>query len=129
MQPQRTDNSLRMLLDHILENAFPGQSGASRLQQVGLFTLIYVMQGDAEPVTARRLSQVTGQSEGNVSSQLKKLIALDLVERVEIANRQGRGRAFKLIVNDTPKTKQLIKAIKKPAAKTTGKRTRRKRKT
>src|SRR5262245_40605397 len=115
MQPARS-SSLRMLLDRILENAFPGESGASRLQQVGLFTLIYVLQDD-EIVTARRLSQLTGQSEGDVSNQLKKLIALDLIDRTQTVNRQGRGPAFKLTVKDTPQAKRLTKVIGKPASR------------
>jgi len=57
MQPSRTIKALRMRIERILEKAFAKQSGAARLQQVGLFTLIYVLQSDREVVTARRLSQ------------------------------------------------------------------------
>ncbi|MFL5084265.1 MAG: hypothetical protein ACJ8FP_05565 [Xanthobacteraceae bacterium] len=46
MQAKRTLSSLRMRLERILENAFPKESGAARLQQVWLFTLIYLMQAD-----------------------------------------------------------------------------------
>src|SRR5262249_40815642 len=60
MQEKRTFNTLRMRLERILEKAFPKESGAARLQQVGLFTLIYLMQTDKEDVTARRLSLMTG---------------------------------------------------------------------
>jgi len=49
-----------MLIERILENAFPDETGAARLQQLGLFTLIYLLQGKEEPVTARQLSQLTG---------------------------------------------------------------------
>src|SRR5262245_21114753 len=99
MQPESTNSQLLMLLERILDNAFPGESGASRLQQIGLFTLIYLLQDNEEPVTARRLSRLTGQPEGDVGSQLKKLIALDLVERTAILQQQGRGRAYKLTVD------------------------------
>jgi DNA-binding MarR family transcriptional regulator len=115
MQAKRSLDALRMMLERILEKAFPRQSGAARLQQVGLFTLIYLMQADKEDVTARRLSHLTGQSEGDVSTQVKKLVALDLIERTQITNKQGRGRAFKLTVKDNATAKRLTKAIDKAA--------------
>ena len=116
MQPHRSLQSLRMLLERILERTFPKESGAARLQQVGLFTLIYVMQGDKEAVTAKRLSQLTGQPDGDVGNQVKKLIELELVERTQILNKQGRGRAYKLTIKPNEQTKRLTKAIDKAAA-------------
>ena len=105
-----------MLLERILEATFPHESGAARVQQVGLFTLIYVLQGDRKPVTARRLAEMTGQPEGDIGRQLQKLIALDLLERKQIRNRQGRGRAFHLVVKQNGKTRRLTKAIDKAAS-------------
>jgi len=107
-----------MLIERILENAFPDETGAARLQQLGLFTLIYLLQGKEEPVTARQLSQLTGQLEGSISAQVKKLVALDLVERTPILQKQGRGRAFQLTVKDTPQAKRVTKAIDTAAGKT-----------
>ena len=117
MQAKRSLDSLRMMLERILEKAFPRQTGAARLQQVGLFTLIYLMQADKEDVTARRLSRLTGQSEGDVSTQVKKLVALNLIVRTQIPNKQGRGRAFKLLVKDNAQAKRLTQAIDKAASK------------
>ena len=105
-----------MLLERILENAFPRESGAARLQQVGLFTLIYLLQGDDKAVTARRLAEMTGQAETNVGTQLKKLMDLDLVERTAILNKHGRGRAYHLAVKQNGKTRRLTKAIDKAAS-------------
>ena len=105
-----------MLLERILEATFPHESGAARVQQVGLFTLIYVLQGDREPVTAKRLAEMTGQPAGDIGEQLQKLIALDLLERKQIRNRQGRGRAFHLVVKQNGKTRRLTKAIDKAAS-------------
>jgi predicted transcriptional regulator len=109
-----------MRIERILETTFPNQSGAARLQQVGLFTLIYVLQSEKKVVTARRLSQLTGQSEGDVSSQVKKLMRLDLLERTQIPNKQGRGRAFKLTVKDNEQTRHLTRAIDKAAGRKRG---------
>ena len=102
---------IRMLVERILAEVLPGDTGAARLQQIGLFTLVYMLQGDKEPVTAARLASMTGQPAGDLSVQLKKLIDLDLIERTKIRNKQGRGRAFALSIKHTPKTKRLLAAI------------------
>ena len=117
MQPDSSLRRLLMLLEHILAEVFPDETGAARLQQVGLFTLIYLLQSDKEPVTAARLSAMTGQSDTQIGNQLKKLIAIDLVERTKILNRQGRGYAFQLSVKDNTRTRRLTKAIDKGGSK------------
>src|ERR1043166_499863 len=71
---------IRMLVERILAEVLPGDTGAARLQQIGLFTLVYMLQGDKEPVTAARLASMTGQPAGDLSVQLKKLIDLDLID-------------------------------------------------
>ena len=106
-----------MHLERILAKVFPRESGAARLQQVGLFTLIYVLQADKQVVTARLLSRMTGQSEGDVSLQVKKLMKLELLDRIPILNKQGRGRAYKLTIKPNEQTTRLTKAIDKAAAR------------
>jgi predicted transcriptional regulator len=116
MQPPRSLKSLRMHIERILEKVFPRESGAARLQQIGLFSLIYVLQGDKDDVTARRLSRLTGQPEGDVGNQVKRLIDLGLLDRTQILNKQGRGRAYKLTIKRNAQTKRLTKVIDKAAA-------------
>src|SRR4051794_20124077 len=102
---------LWMLVERIVDEIFPKETGASRLQQVGLFTLIYLMQRDP-PVTAARVAEVTRQSQSQIHRQLKKLIDLKLIKRTTIVNRQGRGHALKLAINYTAKAKRLLNTIK-----------------
>ena len=106
-----------MLVERILAEVLPDETGAARLQQVGLFTLIYMLEGDEEPVTATRIARMTGQSVGEIGLQLKKLEQVELVERKRILNKQGRGRAFALSIKHTPKTKRLLAAIDKATKK------------
>jgi predicted transcriptional regulator len=108
---------LRMLVERILANVLPNETGAARLQQVGLFTLIYMMQGDDEPVTASRLARMTGQADTHISNQLKKLVKVDLVERTKILNKQGRGHAYAISVKYNAKAKRLVEAIEKAGRK------------
>lgn len=116
MQDDHSRQIIRMLVERILERIFPDETGAARLQQVGLFTLIYMLQGDKEPVTATRLVQMTGQTEGQVGKQLKKLIEVKLIERTKILNKQGRGYAWQLSIKHNAKTKRLADAIAKGGA-------------
>ena len=111
MQPDPSQQLIRMLVERILAAVFPKETGAARLQQVGLFTLIYMLQGDKEPVTASRLARMTGQSVGEVGVQIKKLIKVELVERSKILNRQGRGYAYALSVKHNRKSKRLLQAL------------------
>ena len=117
MQPETTRKEIRVRIERILKKVLPNESGAARLQQVGLFTLIYMLQGDDEPVTARRLAMMTGQAEGHVGNQLKKLFDVQVIERTQILNKQGRGLAWHLSIADNPKSRRLAKAIEKSGAK------------
>jgi DNA-binding transcriptional regulator GbsR (MarR family) len=103
---------LWMFVAQIVDEIFPNETGASRLQQVGLFTLIYLMQREP-PVTAARVAEVTRQSPSQIQRQLKKLLHLKLIKRTQIKNKQGRGHAFELTINYSPKAKRLIAAIGK----------------
>jgi predicted transcriptional regulator len=87
------------------------------LQQVGLFTLIYMLQGDDEPVTATRLTRITGQAEARIANQLKKLMKVELVERTKILNKQGRGHAYAISAKYNAKAKRLVEAIEKAGKK------------
>lgn len=116
MQPNFSRDELRMFAERILKK-FPGESGAARLQQAGLFLLIYVMQSENEPVTVARLKELTGQGSGGLHKQLDKLIEVELIEKTQILNKQGRGRAFLLTIKDSAKAKRLTKALEPPRAK------------
>ena len=100
-----------------MEKMLPKESGAARLQQIGLFTMIYMLQGDKEPVTVSRLTRLTGQGDAQIIKLLRKLTDAELVERTQILNKQGRGRAFALSIKHTPKTKRLLAAIDKATKK------------
>jgi hypothetical protein len=102
---------LRMLVERILAEVFPDETGAARLQQVGLFTLIMMLEGDDKPVTEGRLAEITGQARAAVNRQLHKLITVGLVERTAILGPHGRGRAWHLSIRHTPETARLAEAL------------------
>src|SRR5437588_8714265 len=113
MQAELSRQRLRMFIERIVNKVFANETGALRMQQIGLFTLIYVLQGDEEPVTASRIATMMGQTNGQVHRQLQKLLDRKLINREQIRNKQGRGHAYKLTINDTPETRKLARAIAK----------------
>jgi predicted transcriptional regulator len=100
-----------MLVEPILSEVFPNETGAARLQQIGLFTLIFMFQGEAEPVTEARLAALSGHSQSHINRQLKKLLAIGVIERTAALGPHGRGRAWHLSVKHTPQTQALAKAL------------------
>jgi predicted transcriptional regulator len=106
-----------MLTERIMDEISPGESGAARLQQAGLFLLIYVLQGDKEPVTVSRIERITRQSDAQIIKQVNKLIKIGIIEKTQILNKQGRGRAFHLSIKDGVKTRRLVRAIEKSGKK------------
>lgn len=118
MQVELSRQRLRMFIERIVNEVFAKETGALRMQQIGLFTLIYVLQGnEEEPVTASRIAAMMGQTSGQVHRQLQKLLDRKLINREQIRNKQGRGHAFKLTINDTPETRRLARAITKASGK------------
>jgi DNA-binding transcriptional regulator GbsR (MarR family) len=113
MQPNLSQILVRMLVERILADVLPNETGAARLQQVGLFAIIYMMQSDDEPVTITRIANIAGLADTQVSYQLKKLLKVDLVERTKILNKQGRGYAYAITVKYNAKARRLVDAIEK----------------
>ena len=116
-QLNRSRELIRMLVSRIIDEAFSNETAAARLHQVGLFTLIWMLQDGDEPVTAARLAKMTGLADAQIGRHVQKLIDRKLVERTQIRNKQGRGRAFHLSIKYTAQTKRLLEALDKPPNK------------
>jgi DNA-binding MarR family transcriptional regulator len=110
MQPELL-RALRMLVERLLAEVFPGETAAARMQQLGLFTLIFVLQDDGQPITSARLTTVSGLKSSQVHRQLQKLLKIGLVERTAITSPHGRGRAWQLSIKHTPETARLLEAL------------------
>jgi predicted transcriptional regulator len=102
-----------MFVERIVSEIIPNETGAARLQQLGLFILIFVLEENGTPVTAARLSEITGQKVSAVQKQLLKLEKVDVIERRRVVSKSGRGRAFHLFIKHNEKTKKLLKAMGK----------------
>ena len=102
---------VRMYVDRIFAEVFPDETGAARMQQAGLFTVILMLQDSGEPVTAARIAELSGQGHSQVHRNLQKLLKLDMVERVKVKNRAGKGQAWDLKIKSTPQSRKLIEAM------------------
>src|SRR5262245_37644326 len=110
MQHDPTRELLWMFVKRIVEEVFADETGASRLQQVGLFTLMYIMQGNP-PFTAARTTEPTRPTPNQIHRQMQKLLDLNTGERKQTVNKHGRGRALELTIKHTKETERLLKAI------------------
>jgi predicted transcriptional regulator len=99
-----------MFVERIVSEVFPDETGAARLQQLGLFTLIFTLEQNGTPVTAERLAGITGQSKSAVQKQLVKLEDVGVIERRKALSKSGRGRALHLFIKHNEKTERLMKA-------------------
>ena len=108
---------LGMYVGPILRKAFSNETGAARLQQVGLFAVIFILEESGEPVTAARLSEATGQATSAIYKQLQKLLDLKVIRKRQALNKGGRGYVMHFHVTQNAKTKQLLKALDKAARK------------
>ena len=111
MQLESVRQLVRMFIERIIGETFPGETGAARLQQLGLFVLIFAYESEGKPVTATLLSQLTGQSRNRVYKQLEKLDEVGIIQRTEILSPHGRGRTYQLSIKHNEKTKRLLEAI------------------
>jgi DNA-binding MarR family transcriptional regulator len=120
MQADPGRDPFRMFVERIVKRAFAKESAAARLQQIGVLALIYMMERDEEPLTAARLSQYTGLTDGQVLILLRKLVKRGLVERTKITSPHGRGRAFRLSIKHNDRTKKLVAALDGAGLKVAG---------
>jgi predicted transcriptional regulator len=111
MQLQLLGKLIGMFVDRILDDVFPGETGAARLQQIGLFTLIFVLEQRDETVTVARLAELTGQSRSAVYKQLEKLAQVEVIARKKQTYEHRRGFTYVLSIKYNDKTKRLIEAL------------------
>ena len=110
MQLDLARDLLRMFSRKILDEVFPGETGASRLQQIGMFTLIFAGDDGGQPLSASQIAELTGHDTSQLARLLRKLIDRDLIER---RAGPGRGAPQLLYVKHSAASKKLVAAMTK----------------
>lgn len=108
---QSQDRLIWHLVKQIVENAFPEETAAARLQQVAVLLTINALQDQPEPLTTQRLGEVYGLTPSQTHKIVTRLVERGLVERSQIHNRLGRGHAYALRVIETDEIRDLRQAI------------------
>lgn len=111
MQLELLGKLIGMFVDRILDDVFPDETGAARLQQIGLFTLIFVLEQRGETVTVARIAELTGQARSAVYKQLEKLEEVDVIARKKQTYEHRRGFTYVLSIKYNEKTRRLIEAL------------------
>lgn len=99
------------LVKQIVENAFPEETAAARLQQVAVLLTINALQNLEEPLTTQRLGEIYGLNASQTHKLVTRLVERGLVERKQVHNRLGRGHAFALQLVETQELKELREAM------------------
>ena len=117
MQLSLVRELIGMFVERIVSEVLPNETGAARLQQLGLFTLIFALEQSRTPITAARLAEITQQSLSAIQKQLLKLENVGVIERRQVVSKSGRGRAFHLFVKHSVQTEKLLRAMGKTKAR------------
>jgi predicted transcriptional regulator len=102
-----------MHVDPILDKIFGKETGAARLQQIGLFTLIFMMDDGKTGVSAQQLADRSGQKVSAIYKQAAKLERAGVIEKRKTLNKLGRGRAFFFSIKQNAKAERVVNAIVK----------------
>jgi transcription initiation factor IIE alpha subunit len=111
MQLALLSNLIGMSVDRILAEILPKETGAARLQQIGLFTLIFVLEQRGEKVTVARIRKLTRQSQSAIYKQLEKLVDAKIIKRTMTKTDRRPWFVYELSINYDGKAKRLIKAM------------------
>ena len=111
MSVAQVQTLLLMFIKRILDEVFPDETGAARMQQLALFTLIFALEQTGEPVTASSIAEMTGQKYSQIHFHLQKLLKIGVVERTRVKNRLRKGQAWHLTIKHTPQSEKLLHAI------------------
>ena len=117
MQLAFLGNLVGMSVDRILAEILPGETGAARLQQLGLFLLVFVLEQRGEKATVARIRELTRQSQSAIYKQLEKLVDVEVVKRTTTKINRRPGFVNEFSINYGDKAQRLIAAMGGPVVK------------
>jgi DNA-binding MarR family transcriptional regulator len=98
----------KFLADSVLKAAESEVNGAQKLQLIGVLTLIVMMQLREEPATSFSIAQALNISPQTLHKNVIWLVSKGIVTRTPVLNSSGRGRAYKLTLNETTEIRKLL---------------------
>ncbi|SFU15864.1 MarR family transcriptional regulator [Mesorhizobium sp. YR577] len=80
-------------LQEILDNPIEGETPQSRLKQVGMMTVLYMIHQSHEKLTLSNIVEITGLTRNAVKESVDPLVARGILRETLVKNSMGRGTA------------------------------------
>ncbi len=80
-------------LQEVFDKPAEGETPQSRLKQVGMMTVLYMMHQNHEKLTLSNISQITGLTRNAVAESIDPLIERGILTETIVKNSMGRGTA------------------------------------
>ena len=83
-----------LALEEVLDKPVEGETPQSRLKQVGMMTVLYMMHQRGETLTLANIKAVTGMSRNTAKESIDPLVARGILRETIVKNSVGRGTAW-----------------------------------
>ncbi|MEI2298725.1 MarR family transcriptional regulator [Ensifer sp. MJa1] len=80
-------------LQEVFDKPVEGETPQSRLKQVGMMTVLYMMHQNHEKLTLSNISKITGLTRNAVAESIDPLIERGILTETIVKNSMGRGTA------------------------------------
>ncbi|KSV67486.1 transcriptional regulator [Sinorhizobium sp. Sb3] len=80
-------------LQEVFDKPVEGETPQSRLKQVGMMTVLYMMHQNHEKLTLSNISRITGLTRNAVAESIDPLIERGILTETIVKNSMGRGTA------------------------------------
>ncbi|MEF0941610.1 MarR family transcriptional regulator [Rhizobium sp. BR 362] len=88
------------ILQEIMGNPREDETPQSRLKQVGMMSVLYIMHQGHQPLTISNLVEITKLTRMGVSEVIEPLIARGMLTETFVKNSMGRGKARQFAISD-----------------------------
>lgn len=83
-----------LALEEVLDKPVDGETPQSRLKQVGMMTVLYMMHQRGEKLTLANIKEVTGMTRNTAKESIDPLVARGILLETIVKNSVGRGTAW-----------------------------------
>ena len=83
-----------LALEEVLDKPVEGETPQSRLKQVGMMTVLYMMHQRGETLTLANIKAVTGMTRNTAKESIDPLVARGILQETIVKNSAGRGTAW-----------------------------------
>jgi Fic family protein len=83
-----------LALEEVLDKPAEGETPQSRLKQIGMMTVLYMMHQRGEKLTLANIKEVTGMTRNTAKESIDPLVARGILQETIVKNSVGRGTAW-----------------------------------